>query len=284
MPSALALRCDHTVVTFVHELGVAWRRLSLTTAGAVTVLLYGCASVYGQSTAEGATRPVKMVSIPFVGCPSFGQVEVLEAPKGTSEPVPITEQDGPALAYYKSADGISVLAPRGWYCQGVSGSGGAALFLGPRPIIHSSAGWEGLSGAAMEVNDISGENSGRYEIAELIARVFPGYRWFARRVWDFDSPLPSGPYPKDTFTYRGNAVVEYRTPPQTDGLGNFHSWLGKNDLPIAGAAILLIDSPYPVGHIPHLVLLSVRFPPELARLAPAIIRYVERQAVVVTRK
>jgi len=264
-------------------LGVAWR-LSLATTGAVTAVMCGCTSVYGQSTADNATRSIKAVSIPFVGCSSFGQVELLEAPKGTSEPVRISEQDGRALAYYKSANGISVPASRGWYCQGVSGSGGTALFLGPRPIVSSSSGWEGLGGAAMEVNDISGENSGRYEIAELVARVFPAHRWFARRVWDLDSPLPTGPYPKDIPTYRGSAVVEYRTPAQTEGLGNFHSWLGKNDLPIAGAAILLLDSPHAVGNIPHLVLLSVRFPPDLARLAPSIVRYVERETVVVTPK
>lgn len=284
MPLPPAPCCDDTVVTFVHDLGVTWR-LFLTMAGAMTALLYGSSLVYGQSTANSVTRPLRPISIPFIGCPSFGQIEVLEAPKGTSEPVPIREQDGQALAYYKSADGISVLAPRGWYCQGVSGSGGAALFLGPRLIVDSSSGWEGLGGAAMEVNDISGENSGRYEIAEVIARVFPAYRQFARQVWEYlDSPLPSGPYPKDTLTYRGNTVVEYRTPARTEGLGNFHSWLGKNDLPIAGAAILLIDSPHPSGNVPHLLLLSVRFPRDLARLTPTIVRYVERDAVAATRK
>jgi hypothetical protein len=265
-------------------LRVTWR-LFLTTTGAMTALLYGSAPAYGQKTAKTVTRPLRPVSIPFIGCPSFGQIEVLEAPKGTSEPVPIREQDGEALAYYKSADGISVLAPRGWYCQGASGSGGTALFLGPRPIVHSSSGWEGLGGAVMEVNDISGENSGRYEIAELIARVFPAYRQFARQVWeDLDSPLPSGPYPKDSLTYRGNTIVEYRTPARTEGLGNFHSWLGKNDLPIAGAAILRIDSPHPTGNVPHLILLSVRLPPDLARLTRTIVRYVEHNAADATRK
>jgi len=136
----------------------------------------------------------------------------------------------------------------------------------------------------MEVNDISGENSGRYEIAELIARVFPAYRQFVRQVWDLDSPLPSGPYPKDTLTYRGNTVVEYRTPARTEGLGNFDSLLGKSDLPIAGAAILLIDSPHPAGNVPHLLLLSVRFPRELARLTPTIVRYVERDAAIAPRR
>ena len=131
----------------------------------------------------------------------------------------------------------------------------------------------------MEVNDISGENSGRYEIAELIARVFPAYRQFARRVWeDLDSPLPSGPYPKDTLTYRGNSIVEFRTPAHTEGLGNFHSLLGTTDLPITGTAILLIDSTHPTINVPHLLLLSVRFPRDLARLAPTIVHDVERNA------
>jgi hypothetical protein len=136
----------------------------------------------------------------------------------------------------------------------------------------------------MEVNDISGENSGRYEIAELIAKVFPAYGQFARRVLaDFDFPVPSGPYPKDTLTYRSNTVVEYRTPARTEGVGNFHSWLGKNGLPIAGVAILLMDSPHPTSNIPHLVLLSIRFPPDLARLTPTIVHYVEHEAAKVGR-
>ncbi len=260
----------------------ATRRLFLTTTGAVIALIYGCVSVDGQSTADSAALSTKVVSVPFVGYPSFGQIQVLEAPKGTSESVRVNRKDGQALAVYKSADRISVLAPRGWYCQGVSGSDGAALFVGPRPIVNSSSGWDGLGGAAMEVDDISGENSGRYQIAEVIAGVFPAYRWFARGVWDLDLPLLSGPYPKDALTWRSNTVVEYRTPAQTEGLGNFQSQLGKNDLPITGAAILLMGSPHPVGDIPHLMLLSVRFPPDLAPLAPAIVRYVEREAV--TRK
>ncbi len=248
----------------------------------IATLLCACTLVHGQLVA-GKAGSRKMVPIPFVGSPSFGQSEVLEAPKGTAEPVPVSERDAHALTYYKSADGINALAPRGWYCQGASGSGGAVLLLGPSPIIHSSSGWEGLGHAAMEVNDISGENSGRYEIAELISIVFPVYRLFARRIWNLDSPLPSGPYPKDTLTYRSSTVVEYRTPARTDGLGNLHSWLRKSDLPISGAAILITDSTHQIRDIPHLVLLSVRFPPDLARLTPAIVRYIEGQAVVVTQ-
>jgi hypothetical protein len=75
----------------------------------------------------GTAAMIPAVSVPFVGCASSGQTEVLEAPKGTSKSVPISVKDAQTLAYYKSADGIGLLAPRGWYCEGVSGSGGYAL-------------------------------------------------------------------------------------------------------------------------------------------------------------
>jgi hypothetical protein len=235
-------------------------------------LLFSYAPLCAQPAAT-ASR----ILIPFVGCPSFGQVDKLEAPKGTGKLLALGKQHSEALAYYKSADGISVLAPRGWYCQGSSGSGGAALFLSPTPIVSNSSGWQGLDGGVIEVNDISGENSGHYEIAAAIARVFPVYRRFARNeLRDSDLPFPSGPYPTDTLKYLSNTTVEYTTPPQSEGLGNVNSYIGKNDIPITGAAVLIDYPPNPRGKIPHLILLSVRLPHDLAWLAPTIIRYVER--------
>jgi hypothetical protein len=126
--------------------------------------------------------------------------------------------------------------------------------------------------------------SGRYEIAEIVARVFPAYRAFATSVMEgIDLPLPAGRYPKDTLMYRGKTIVEYNTPAQTEGLGNFHSWLGKNDLPIKGAAIIIGDPPN-VGDGPDVVLLSVRVPPGLAGLIPVIVAQVERDTVGAARK
>ncbi len=250
--------------------------------GVGTVILALCAqpSLLAQATGANANSQRATISVPFVGCASFGQVKKLEAPKGTSRSVPISPKDAETLAYYESADGIRLLAPRGWYCEGTSGSGGYALFLSPKPIHPTSSGWEGLEGPAIEVNHITSENgSGMYEIAEIIARVFPAYRAVARSVWEgLDSAFPSGPYPKDTLTYKGKTIVEYKTPAQTEGLGNFDSWLKKNDTPIVGAAILIVDSPNLIGNPPNLILLSVRFPPDLARLTPAIVRYIERDA------
>ena len=235
-----------------------------------------------QATDAAANPQRTDVSVPFVGCASSGQTVTLEAPKGTSESVPISPKDAQALAYYRSADGIGLLAPRGWYCEGSSDSSGFALFLSPKPIHYSLSGWEGLEGSAIEVNHITSENgSGWYEIAEIVARVFPAYRGVARSAWGgrIDRSFPSGPYPKDTLTYKGKTIVEYKTPAQTEGLGNFDSSLKKNDTPIVGAAILIVDPPNLIGNPPNLVLLSARLPPDLTRLTPVIVRFVEGDSV-----
>jgi hypothetical protein len=264
-----------------------WRDVLLFVTGGIVLASQARCPLFAQTTDIAANANGAVVSVPFVGCASSGQTETLEAPKGTSRSVPISPKDARALSYYESADGIGLLAPRGWYCEGVSGSGGYALFLTPKPIRHSLSGWEGLEGPAIELNHITGENSGRYDIAKIMGRVFPEYRAVAVRVMEeIDLPFPAGPYPKDTLTYKGKTIVEYTTPPQTEGLGNFDSWLKKSDTPIAGVAILIGDPTNLslVGAQPKVLLLSVRLPPDLAMLTPAIVRYVERNAVGAARK
>jgi hypothetical protein len=268
------------------RLGPEW--VFLFGVGGMILALSAPPPLFAQVTGVAANPQRTAVAVPFVGCESFGQTERSEAPKGTNKSVPISPLDAEALDYYESANDIGLVAPRGWSCEGASGSSGSALFLSPTPIHHDLAGWEGLEGPAIEVQHITSENgSGMFEIAEIIARVFPKYRSVAKRFWErmgLDSASPSGPYPKDTLTYKSKTVVEYKTPAQTEGLGNFDSWLKKNETPIVGAAILIVDPPNLVGNPPNLVLLSVRLPPDLARLTPAIISYVERDAAGTARK
>jgi len=262
-------------------MGFGSARALLLSAGVVILTLCPPPSLLAQATGAAVNPRRPEVSVPFIGCASSGQIETLEAPKGTSVSVPISPKDAEALAFYKSADGIGLLAPRGWYCEGASGSSGYGLFLSPKPI-HRSSG--GLEGPAIAVNHINGQSSGMYQIAEIVAHVFPAYRVFAKGVWEgMDLPFPSGPYPTDTLKYRGKTIVEYKTPAQTEGLGNFNSWLKKNDLPIVGAAILIVD-PNLIANPRALVILSIRVPPALAPLTPAIVRYVERDAVSASRE
>jgi hypothetical protein len=189
----------------------------------------------------------------------------------------MTPGEAAKLAYYKSEKGIGVLAPRGWHCFGTYGSGGDTLYVTPHPINHAtifSAGPGGSDGPGIEAAYRSGGASGRFAVAEVIARVFPAYRAFATELMrELENPSDSftfGPYPNDNLLYKSRALVEYRTPAQTEGLGTY-SWLTKSSIPIEGAAML-------VGDEPELALLSVRLPTPLNGLTATIIRQFEREA------
>ena len=238
------------------------------------MILAVCAqtSLVAQEKATGFQ--LHAVSIPVVGCRSDGPSDLREAPKGTNTSVPITLKAAQMLASYRSPEGLSVLAPRGWYCLGLYSGGGDTLYVGPQPIDESMIGRSGFAGPMIEISHTFGPNSRRFDVARIIARVFPAYKPSAYKLLEgFDSEMSSltfGPYPQDALTYKSNRVVEYKTPAQTDGLGT-QSSLKKDGSPIAGVAML-------VGQTPDLLLLSVRLPPELSGLTSVIIRQLERDA------
>jgi hypothetical protein len=83
--------------------------------------------------------------VPFVGCRSEGQADPIDAPTGTNVPVPMSPEAAGKLAFYKGVI-EGVLAPRGWYCLGIYGSGGDALVVSPEPIDTAklfSTDWRG---------------------------------------------------------------------------------------------------------------------------------------------
>jgi hypothetical protein len=129
-------------------------------------------------------------------------------------------------------------------------------------------------GPVVEVGDSDGSTSGRFDVANVIARVFPAYKAF---VTDFVkseylrlSMFTFAPFRYDKLTYKSKRMVEFRTPAQTDGLGT-HRGLKKNASAIDGVAIL-------VGPRPDLLLVSVRLPTGLTKLTSAIVKEVERDA------
>ena len=214
--------------------------------------------------------------MPFVGCRSDGQTGPQEAPTGPDVSLPIGLKASTELAYFATYD-IRVLAPRGWRCFGTSGSGGYSLYVSPEPINGASLrseGWSGFAGPVIAIHHTFGGTSGRFEVARVIARVFPAYKAFVTQVIDdgfgFTTSFPFGPYPKDALRYQSKSVVEYTTPPETEGLGT-GPWLRKSGSPIEGVAIL-------TGDAPDLTLLSVRLPRALSEFAMVIIRQVERDA------
>jgi hypothetical protein len=44
-------------------------------------------------------------------------------------------------------------------------------------------GWDGIDGAAIEISYITGENSGRFQVAEVMERVFPEYMHSPTGFW-----------------------------------------------------------------------------------------------------
>lgn len=224
-----------------------------------TIALTVAISSIGQTTAP----------LPFVGCISYGQGDKVEAPHGASVNRSFSWHDAGNLAYYKSAQ-IGLVAPKGWNCDGYSGSSGWGMFLSPEPI-KGEPRWPNFTGPAIDLQHISGENGiGKSQILEAIARLFPTFRtWTAQSMRNFDIQLPLGPYPTDHLRYRSSRVVEFETPPQRKGFANDFSRFVPNDRPTFGVAILIGNPPA------HLVVLSVRLPNELQSLLPLIIKDIE---------
>lgn len=214
--------------------------------------------------------------VPFVGCKSDGQTGPKGAPDGRPMVVSLPAKVAERIAYYKAEQGIGVLGPRGWHCFGGYGSNGYSLYVSPEPFDGAtlfSDSWRGFNGPAIEIAGSTGDTSGRFKVAQVIARVFPNRRGFvenAIRQGEPASAFPFGPYPKDKLIYRNDDTVEYETPANREGLGT-QSRLMKNSHPIRGVAIL-------AGDAPDLLQLSLRLPPEFAELGSIIVHQVEADA------
>lgn len=206
-----------------------------------------------------------------MGCESDGQTGPVDAPKGADQVVPINADAARKLAFYQASLGPGVLAPRGWHCFGLYGSSGVTLYV-TRESIHTadllSSDWHGFAGPAVQASNTNGDTSGRFEVARVIARAFPIRRAFLQNVID-EGLAPAkdflfGPYPKDKLIVQTDRLVQFRTPPHSEGLGTM-SGLRANDDPVDGVAIL--DGP-----TPDLLMLGVRLPPEQRDLAAVIIQ------------
>ncbi len=248
---------------------------------ALFVVAAGGPTVFAQSAPAVKPSPSAAVMVPFVGCASDGQAGPQAAPTSKSLAVAIPAALAQRLAYYKSEYGPGVLAPRGWNCFANYGSDGGNLFVSPDPINTSdlfSMNWKGFTGQVIEISEMVGGTSGRFEVAKVIARVFPAYKAFAQNViaegLEPASDFPFGPYPADKLTYRGKSIVEFETAANSDGLGT-DSRLQKNASPIGGVAII-------AGPDNDLVQLSTRVPANDSDLIGAMVGQAEKEAAADT--
>ena len=228
------------------------------------------------------TSPVPLfgqaVFVPFVGCPSGGQVGPFSAPNGKAQQVQIAPEAAARLAWYEAKNAPGVLAPRDWHYFGTYGSSGATLYVSPEPInskLVFSSEWKGFVGPAIQISIMNGGTSGRFEVARKIARLFPTHIDFVRQVIAEGigpaSDFPSVPYPKDKLTYVTKTLVSFETPAHSKGLGT-DSRLQPNDQAIRGVVFLSMQpnvEPYDIS-------LAIRVPRSLVTLVAAIQAGTER--------
>lgn len=227
------------------------------------------------------TKPA-LVTVPFVGCASDGQGGPQPSPEGAPVRLQVPAAVAERLAYYAVGVGWGVLGPRGWHCFGTYGSSGAALHLSSTPIDTSgifTKEWRRFSGPALEISTWDGSTSGRYEVAEAVARLFPSARGLTRRAeWEATQMLglamPRGPFPADKLTYRGKRLVEFTTPPGQEGLGR-KSRLLDNGEPVHGFVML---GTHRECKTPYILQLTFRLPAGMQDLAPYLIRDAEKRA------
>ncbi len=226
----------------------------------------------------GSLAQAAPMTVPFVGCPSDGQLGSAPAPQGKPKAVTLDAHTTARLAFYQSNYGDGFVAPRGWNCAGLVGSDGWGLFMALSPVNPSDllkAKFHVVTGPFIEVWLGDGETSGRFEVAQTIARYFPKRMDFVQKVIAMDlgynaGDFPRGPYPGDRLLLRSDHVVEYLTPAHTWGLGTQARMRPDNES-IRSAAILLDGEP------PSSVVISIRLPKDMADLAPVILHQAERQ-------
>lgn len=224
------------------------------TAVVAIVAMGSAAAVQGAAQAKPAGTSA---AVPFVGCASDGQMGPAAGPATMPKGVTVKGGVAAGLAYYATDQGMGVLAPQGWHCFGTYGSSGTAIYVTPGPLDSATVfalDWKGVTGPGVVMIDSLGDTSGRFEVAKVIARVFPAKKAFAEGViqegLEPASDFPFGPYPGDKLTYKSGTLVEYVTAGGQDGLGTAPRVVKDADA-IAGMAML-------AGEAPDLILLAVR--------------------------
>ncbi|MGD0798414.1 MAG: hypothetical protein ABR910_11880 [Acidobacteriaceae bacterium] len=223
-------------------------------------------------------------SVPYIGCPGDGQTGPYAAAKGSPKPVNLPPAIADQLAWYEyNGDGghFGTLGPRGWNCFVTIGSNGWTLYVAPELLdsakLLEHKNWNGFRGPAIQLSGSDGGTSGRFEVAKVVARVFPAHRNYARRIiaegFGRASEYPFGPFPSDHLTYKDKDLVEFTTPAHRKGLGTI-SWLLPSDQTITGFALLTIGPDVD----PELLQLSLRLPPSLSFLAPTLMKQGEADA------
>lgn len=220
--------------------------------------------------ASAAAAPV---TVPFIGCPSDGQLGPKPIPKAKRVPVRLSPDVAARLAIYGADHHSGVLAPRGWHCAYLYGSSGdftvvASERITPQSLLDGHA----VRGPAIQVSTDEGGTSGRFGVARLIARYFPNHHDFVATViaggFGSAKDFPRGPFKDDQIVSRHRDFVEVVTSPGRKGLGTM-SRLAPSDLPIHAVGALYTEGDW-LGYV-----FAVRLPKDQEDLAPVILTWAE---------
>src|SRR5262245_25056353 len=210
-----------------------------------------------------ATPHIQRVTVPYVPCPTDGQVGPITAPNGPPRMVALSAETARQIAYYQGGVGQGVFAPRGWQCRVSYGSAGHWILIAP-DTNEAHLGRPAPLAVTVDVHD--GGTSGRFGVADYLARLFPKLgASFIERVKSESIPgveLSPEPYSSDSVKYLNNLTAEFVTPPNTVGLGT--------DVPSEEAThgIVILDTSSDWS----IIALRVRLGSTMQQLVPAIVR------------
>jgi hypothetical protein len=205
-------------------------------------------------------------AVPFVGCLSDGQSGPRAAPSpGVVPRVP--PNAARRLAFYASAD-VAVLAPRGWNCFGLYGSGGSSLVVAPGDLPELVGPIE-IGGPAVLIRRSWGGTSGRQKAAEAAARYFPHRRGIIDHLRLAHLPveeMPAGAHPADRVRTLDGETVAFTTPAGEQGQGT--EWaLVRSRRPVEGLVMLVAGE----EDVPDTVEVKARLPAGREALAGPIL-------------
>jgi hypothetical protein len=167
-----------------------------------------------QSGAAAQTQ----VAVPVVKCP----LETMTGPESVSGPATVNVRTSKAwaaqIAFY-SIGSIGALGPRGWHCQGHSGSSGATILVAPGAVPGLGDSLRGRIG--MQIAYYSGSTSGRSSVFEIGAPLFADLRALAPKApATFGITVPrTQPIRGETLKRLSTTVVTFVDPPKLQGSG-----------------------------------------------------------------
>ena len=123
-----------------------------------------------------------LVTVPFVGCKSYGQTGESETPEGATVAVPISAGAANRLAYCRSAfQEVGIRAHGGGTASDCPALAETCCSWLPRKLALSGK-WHEFSRAAIVLSYRSGDTTGRFDVARVIAQLFPAYMKFVADV------------------------------------------------------------------------------------------------------